>query len=178
MIPKSVIGKANIEDAIIPGQSAIETIKTVLTDGRKQFKEHEGNVLKTTVTEKDMLIMGLPNASEIFGKHEFSRETKEKLYDPKQVLDLIYRGTKESGFELSQDKINSIIETLREVHNNSPEVEDIIQQYNQRVALFSEQEIGKTTINSPTELKDNAMSKVQRQQQELIQTQENQETLE
>ncbi len=178
LIPKSVIGKANIEDAIIPGQSAIETIKTVLTDGRKQFKEHEGNVLKTTVTEKDMLIMGLPNASEIFGKHEFSRETKEKLYDPKQVLDLIYRGTKESGFELSQDKINSIIETLREVHNNSPEVEDIIQQYNQRVALFSEQEIGKTTINSPTKLKDNAMSRVQRQQQELIQTQENQETLE
>ena len=44
--------------------------------------------------------------------------------------------------------------------------------------LFSTQEIGKTTINSPTELKDNAMSKVQRQQQELIQTQENQETLE
>ena len=43
---------------------------------------------------------------------------------------------------------------------------------------FSSQEIGKTTINSPTELKDNAMSKVQRQQQELIQTQENQETLE
>ena len=38
--------------------------------------------------------------------------------------------------------------------------------------------LGKTTINSPTELKDNAMSKVQRQQQELIQTQENQETLE
>lgn len=38
--------------------------------------------------------------------------------------------------------------------------------------LFSTQEIGKTTINSPTELKDNAMSKVQRQQQELIQTQE------
>ena len=43
---------------------------------------------------------------------------------------------------------------------------------------FSTQEIGKTTINSPTELKDNAMSKVQRQQQELMQTQENQETLE
>lgn len=43
---------------------------------------------------------------------------------------------------------------------------------------FSTQEIGKTTINSPTKLKDNAMSRVQRQQQELIQTQENQETLE
>ena len=120
LIPKSVIGKANIEDAIIPGQSAIETIKTVLTDGRKQYKEHEGNVLKTTVTEKNMLIMGLPNASEIFGEHEFSRETKEKLYDPKQVLDLIYRGTKESGFELSQDKINSIIETLREGKELNP----------------------------------------------------------
>ena len=160
LIPKSVIGKANIEDAIIPGQSAIETIKTVLTDGRKQFKEHEGNVLKTTVTEKDMLIMGLPNASEIFGEHEFSRETKEKLYDPKQVLDLIYRGTKESGFELSQDKINSIIETLREVHNNSPEVEDIIQQYNQRVALFSEQEIGKATVNVLTTQKDKSKRKM------------------
>lgn len=52
------------------------------------------NVLKTTVTEKDMLIMGLPNASEIFGKHEFSRETKEKLYVINQILDLIYREQK------------------------------------------------------------------------------------
>lgn len=172
LIPKSVIGKANIEDAIIPGQSAIETIKTVLTDGRRQYKEHEGNVLKTTVTEKDMLIMGLPNAGEIFGEHEFSRETKEKLYDPKQVLDLIYRGTKESGFELSQDKINSIIETLREVHNNSPEVDDIIQQYNQRVALFSEQEIGKATVSVATEKKDEAWIRIQRDEQEILQMSE------
>ena len=156
LIPKSIIGKSNIEDAIIPGQSAIDTIKTVLSDGRNQYKEHDGNVLKTTVTEKDMLIIGLPNASEIFGEHEFSRETKEKLYDPKQVLDLIYRGTKESGFELSQEKINSVIETLRVVHNNNPKLEEIIQQYNQRVALFSEREIEKATMKVSTREKEEA----------------------
>ena len=159
LIPKKIIGKGNIEDAIISGQSTIETIKTVLSDGKKQYEEHKGNVLRTTVTEKDMLIMGLPNSSEIFGERKFSRETKEKLYDAELVLDMIYRGTKKSGFELSQEKINSVIETLREVHKNDPDLENTIQQYHQRVTLFSEKEIGKATINRDVERLNNCDKK-------------------
>ncbi len=133
LIPKSIIGMGNIEDAIISGQSALETIKTVLSDGRGQYKEHEGNALKQTITEKDMLIMALPKSQGIFGEHKFDRETKEELYNPKSVLDMIYRGTIEYGFELSQEKIDSIIETLRQVHNHNPEVENVIKKYNERV---------------------------------------------
>lgn len=151
LIPKSVIGKDNIEEATIPGQYVIETIKTVLSDERGQYKEHDGNVLKQTVTEKDMIIMGLPNSREIFGEHEFDRETKEELYDPKLVLDMIFRGIIAYGFELSKGKIDSIIETLRQVHNGSPEVERSIQEYSERVSLFSEQEIGRTTVNINTQ---------------------------
>lgn len=151
LIPKSVIGKDNIEEATIPGQYVIETIKTVLSDGRGQYKEHDGNVLRQTVTEKDMIIMGLPNSREIFGEHEFDRETKEELYDPKLVLDMIFRGIVAYGFELSKGKIDSIIETLRQVHNGSPEVERSIQEYSERISLFSEQEIGRTTVNINTQ---------------------------
>ena len=57
---------------------------------------------------------------EIFGTHDFSRETKEKLFDPKQVLDLIYRGTKESGFELSQEKIDSVINNKQQYAAKHP----------------------------------------------------------
>lgn len=176
LIPKSIIGKNKIEDAIIPGQSAIETIKTVLSDRRCQYKEHDGNVLKQTVTEKDMFIMGLPKAKELFGEHEFSRETKESLYDPKLVLDMIFRGTKISGFELSQAKIDSIIATLRKVHNNSPEVESEIQKYNTRVSLFAEQEIGKATANIETIEKDNSQVKVNRDTQEIEMRKEKQQS--
>lgn len=137
LIPKSVIGKDNIEEATIPGQSVIETIKTVLSDGRGQYKEHDGNDLKQTVTEKEMIIMGLPNSREIFGEHVFDRETKKELYDPKLVLDMIFRVIIACGFELSKEKIDSIIETLRQVHNGSPEVEKSIQEYNERVSSLA-----------------------------------------
>lgn len=138
LIPKKTIGKGEIEDAIIPGQSTIQTIKTVLSDGRCQYKEHDGNVLKKTITAEDMLIMGLPNALELFGEHGFNRESKESLYDPQLVLDMVFRGTKVSGFNLSQEKIDSIIETLREVHKSSPEVERAIQEYITKVSKFSD----------------------------------------
>ena len=161
LIPKSIIGKNKIEDAIIPGQAALETIKTVLSDGRGQYKEHDGNVLKQTVTKEDMLIMGLPNSKQLFGEHEFRRETSQALYDPDLVLDMIFRG-EISGFELSKDKIDSIIETLRRVHNNSPEVERKIQNYKSRVALFTEQEVGKTVEETSMPKKESAQQKVQK----------------
>lgn len=147
LIPKSVIGKNHIEDANISGESVTETIKTVLSDGRRQYTEHYGNVLKQTITEKDMIIMTLPNSIEIFGEHEFKRESRSKLYDPKLVLDMIFRGTKIYDFELSQEKIESIIKTIREVHNNSSEVEQAINDYNKRVELFSGQRTGNSTIS-------------------------------
>ena len=136
------------------------------TPAQKQYREHDGNVLHKTVTEKDMIIMGLPNAREIFGQHEFTRETKQALYDPKLVLDMVFRGTKLSGFELPQEKIDSIIKTLRKIHNNNPELERIIQQYNQRVALFSEQEIKKSVDGTPIENKDMAQYRLQKDQKE------------
>ena len=43
---------------------------------------------------------------------------------------------------------------------------------------FSPTEIGKATINTPTENKEEAKSKVQEEQQELVRAQENQEQLE
>ena len=137
LIPKKIIGMNNPETATIPGQTVIEMIKTVLSDRRGQYKQHKGNVLTNTVTENDMLLMLLPSSHEIFGNYVFSRETKEKLFDPRLVLDMIYRGTKTYGFELSEKKINSIIETLRKVHNGSSEVERTIQEYN---IIFSEHE--------------------------------------
>lgn len=139
LIPKSVIGKNNREDAIIPGQNCVDTIKTVLSDGRGQYIEHQGNSLKQTVTEKDMIIMGLPNSREIFGEHKYKRETKEELYNPKLVLDMIFRGTMIAGFKLSQEEINSTIEKFRQVHNGSQEVETAIQEYNEKVSNFLKQ---------------------------------------
>lgn len=167
LIPKSVIGKDNIEDAIIPGQSLHETIITVLNDGRNQYKEHLGNVLTQTITENDMIIMGLPNSREIFGECEFNRETRKKLYDPKLVLDMIFRGTKIAGFDLEQEKIDSILSTLREVHQNSPEVEKEIKQYQERVALFSENEVGKATVYEKLDIKKEAHRQVKSDIQEL-----------
>ena len=160
LIPKSIIDKNKIGEAVIPGQTTLETIKTVLSDGMGQYTEHEGNVLKQTVTDKEMLIMELPNAKQLFGEHEFRRETRQALYDPNLVLDMIFRG-RLSGFELSQDKICSIIETLRRVHNNSPEVEGKIQNYKSRVALFTEQEVGITVKGTSMLKKESAQHNVQ-----------------
>ena len=56
-----------------------------------------------------MLIMELPRSKDIFKEVQFDRETKEKLYDPKDVISLIHIGTQIYGFDLSQEKIEKVI---------------------------------------------------------------------
>ena len=136
LIPKRVIGKNNVEDAIMPGQNCLDTIKTVLQDGRGQYVEHQGNSLKQTVTENDMIIMELPNSREIFGEHVYNRETKEKLYNPKLVLNMIFKRTMVAKFKLSQEEINNTIERIRHVYNGIQEVENDIQEYKEKVSDF------------------------------------------
>ena len=83
-----------------------------------------------------MIIMELPNSREIFGEHVYNRETKEKLYNPKLVLNMIFKRTMVAEFKLSQEEINNTIERIRHVYNGIQEVENDIQEYKEKVSDF------------------------------------------
>ena len=79
-----------------------------------------------------MLIMELPRSRDIFKEVQFDRETKEELYDPKDVISLIHIGTQIYGFDLSQEKIEEVIKDLKG-KNGAEKVDQIIAQYKDKI---------------------------------------------
>lgn len=129
---KKAISKANIEDATYENRNALETISDVITDRREQFTEHSKNALTAEILPENMLIMELPRSRDIFKEVQFDRETKEELYDPKDVISLIHIGTQIYGFDLSQEKIEEVIKDLKG-KNGAEKVDQIIAQYKDKI---------------------------------------------
>lgn len=132
LIPKKAISKVNIEDATYENRNALETISDVITDRREQFTEYSKNALTAEIPPENMLIMELPRSKDIFKEVQFDRETKEELYDPKDVISLIHIGTQIYGFDLSQEKIEKVIKDLKG-KNGAEKVDQIIAQYKDKI---------------------------------------------
>lgn len=109
---------------------------------------------------------GLSNKElmEVVLSNETVKRFMEQNEDVRNIMNAIQNSTIEGD----------LVETSKKVAHNYL-FDDILSEENK---LFSIQDIGKTTIGISIEKKDEAKSKVQKEQKELIQAQENQEQLE
>ena len=95
LIPKSVVGKDKIQNAVGNTRTAFETMNYVLQDSNHEYEEHIGNVSTETIEKRNMYITKLPRASKYIKQVNFKRETKEELYNgQKKKVDKIMKNEK------------------------------------------------------------------------------------
>jgi len=114
LIPRKKVGKDNISEEI-KDMNFIEAISYISTDGARDFIEHVGNVVDAEDIEaKDISVVEMPPADRYFTCENFTRETKEVLYDPAKNIASIYKGVVLSDGTkiITQDQYNKIFNKI------------------------------------------------------------------
>lgn len=91
LIPKKVVGKSDILDAVPSELGLFDTITYTMRDKSGQYLEHQGNVHTENIDSANIKISNIPVASRYMHCSEYERETKEHLTAPKQNLEILKR---------------------------------------------------------------------------------------
>lgn len=104
LISKKKLGKNDISKALPQDMDLLSTITYVLSDGAKEYVEHQGNVYIGRLTPKDFKVTSIPEVSKYIKVERYTRETKEHLRNPSSNLRII------NNAEKNRSRMNPIME--------------------------------------------------------------------
>lgn len=122
LIPRKKVGKDNVSKEI-ENMDFLETISYISTDGARDFIEHVGNVVDAEdINGNDISIVETPPADRYFVCENFTRETKEQLYDPAKNIASIYKGIVLSNGNktITQDQYNKVFNKIEDTFADNP----------------------------------------------------------
>jgi len=81
LIPKKVVKKDQINSEILSNKNLLETIIYLSDDINQEYKEHFGNVWNGNIPSEKFDIIKLPKLENFIKIDEFTRETKDELFE-------------------------------------------------------------------------------------------------
>ena len=146
LIPRSEIGKNNIDETIPNDASLEESMVYALNDLNGQFSEHNGNCLTETLYANQMQILDLPNADKFVSCKDYKRESKEELLNPKQIFDRINGGLIASNkLSLSDNQVSNLINRLNEEYSDEQSILNYVNNRHQQLLEYPNYNVNSST---------------------------------